>query len=191
MSGAVFCLSLYHVCPAHSRKSVGSAGFHFGALSEEYPGWNDFLTFPTGFSTDFVKRSGVSHSVFHFFHRVFHRKLSFGLYTMYSKTGKEGKSGEKRGHRAFFEKEVEAENLFSAAFRAWGKSASPLWNFWRRSFPQTLPGKTMCGKPWKTRVFHKLRREKERPPGPDGPQRRWNSGKFIRPRRCRGRRLRR
>jgi hypothetical protein len=29
----------------------------------------------------------------------------------------------------FFEKKVEAENLFSAAFRAWGKSASPLWNF--------------------------------------------------------------
>ena len=147
MSGAVFCLSLYHVCPAHSRKSVGSAGFHFGALSEEYPIWNDFLTFSTGFSTDFVKRSGVSHSVFHFFHRVFHRKLSFGLYTMYSKTGKEGKSGEKRGHRAFFEKKVEAENLFSAAFRAWGKSASPLWNFWRRSFPQTLSGKNHV---WKT-----------------------------------------
>ena len=56
MSGAVFCFSLYHVCPAHSRKSVGSAGFHFGALSEEYPGWNDFLTFSTGFSTDFVKK---------------------------------------------------------------------------------------------------------------------------------------
>ena len=29
----------------------------------------------------------------------------------------------------FFEKKVEAKNLFSAAFRAWGKSASPLWNF--------------------------------------------------------------
>ena len=44
----------------------------------------------------------------------------------------------------------------------------------------------------KTRVFHKLRREKRKaPPGPDGPQRRWNAGKFIRPRRCRGRRLRR
>jgi hypothetical protein len=35
---------------------VGSAGFPFGALSEEYPGWNDFLTFSTGFSTDFVKK---------------------------------------------------------------------------------------------------------------------------------------
>ena len=56
MSGAVFCFSLYHVCPAHSRKSVGSAGLHFGALSEEYPIWNDFLTFSTGFSTDFVKK---------------------------------------------------------------------------------------------------------------------------------------
>ena len=56
MSGAIFCLSLYHVCPAHSRKSVGSAGLHFGALSEEYPIWNDFLTFSTGFSTDFVKK---------------------------------------------------------------------------------------------------------------------------------------
>ena len=66
---------------------------------------------------------------------------------MYSKTGKEGKSGEKRGHRAFFEKKVEAKNLFSAAFRAWGKSASPLWNFWRRSFPQTMPGKNHV---WKT-----------------------------------------
>ena len=29
----------------------------------------------------------------------------------------------------FFEKKVEVKNLFSAAFRAWGKSASPLWNF--------------------------------------------------------------
>ena len=56
MSGAIFCLSLYHVCPAHSRKSVGSAGLHFGVLSEEYPVWNDFLTFSTGFSTDFVKK---------------------------------------------------------------------------------------------------------------------------------------
>ena len=59
MSGAIFCLSLYHVCPAHSRKSVGSAGFHFGALSEEYPIWNDFLTFSTGFSTGIVKKAPV------------------------------------------------------------------------------------------------------------------------------------
>jgi len=27
-----------------------------GRLSEEYPIWNDFLTFSTGFSTDFVKK---------------------------------------------------------------------------------------------------------------------------------------
>ena len=59
MSGAIFCLSLYHVCPAHSRKSVGSAGLHFGALSEEYPIWNDFLTFSTGFSTGIVKKAPV------------------------------------------------------------------------------------------------------------------------------------
>ena len=86
MSGAVFCLSLYHVCPAHSRKSVGSAGLHFGALSEEYPIWNDFLTFSTGFSTDFVKKKRVFPQCFplfplsfphfpvkHFIHDVLYR----------------------------------------------------------------------------------------------------------------------
>ena len=148
MSGAIFCLSLYHVCPAHSRKSVGSSGLHFGVLSEEYPVWNDFLTFSTGFSTDFVKKKWGFPQCFPLFPPSFPQKIELWVIHDVFQNGKRGKIwGEKRSQSLFFEKKVEAENLFSAAFRAWGKSTSPLWNFWRRSFPQTLPGKNHV---WKT-----------------------------------------
>lgn len=148
MSGAIFCLSLYHVCPAHSRKSVGSAGLHFGALSEEYPIWNDFLTFSTGFSTDFVKKKWGFPQCFPLFPPSFPQKIEFWVIHDVFQNGKRGKIWREKGANSlFFEKKVEAKNLFSAAFRAWGKSASPLWNFWRRSFPQTLPGKNHV---WKT-----------------------------------------
>ena len=163
MSGAVFCFSLYHVCPAHSRKSVGSAGLHFGALSEEYPVWNDFLTFSTGFSTDFVKKKRGFPQCFPLFPPSFPQKIELWVIHDVFQNGKRGQ-----------------------------KRLSPL-EFLAQEFSTNAARQKPCVENrGKTRVFHKLCREKRKaPPGPDGPQRRWNAGKFIRPHRCRGRRLRR
>ena len=174
MSGAIFCLSLYHVCPAHSRKSVGSAGLHFGALSEEYPIWNDFLTFSTGFSTDFVKKKRVFPQCFPLFPPSFPQKIEFWVIHDVFQNGKRGKNWGEKGSQSLFLKRKSRPKIYFLRHFALGAKAS-------------LPSGIFAA-----RVFHKLRREKRKaPPGPDGPQRRWNAGKFIRPRRCRGRRLRR
>ena len=55
--------------------------------------------------------------------------------------------GRKGVEAPFFQKKVEAKNLFSEAFRTREENGSPLWNFWPRSFPQACPGKTSL---WKT-----------------------------------------
>ena len=57
------------------------------------------------------------------------------------------KLGRKGVEAPFFQKKVEAKNLFSEAFRTQKENGSPLWNFWPRSFPQACPGKTSL---WKT-----------------------------------------
>ena len=77
------------------------------------------------------------------------------------------KLGRKGVEAPFFQKKVEAKNLFSEAFRTREENGSPLWNFWSRSFPQAHPGKTSL---WKTvekpQDLHILRGEnKMRPRG--------------------------
>ena len=57
------------------------------------------------------------------------------------------KLGRKGVEAPFFQKKVEAKNLFSEAFHPREENGSPLWNFWPRSFPQAYPGKTSL---WKT-----------------------------------------
>ena len=148
MSGAIFYPSLYHVCPAHSRKSVERASSHFG------PGMGE-----------------VSHleSSFNFFHRVFHWicEKEVGFPTVFSTfstefsteneasgytrciPGREKRKnlGRKEVAAPFFQKKVEAENLFCEAFRAGAENASPVWNFWALSFPQARRRKKPV---WKT-----------------------------------------
>jgi hypothetical protein len=48
-----------------------------GRVSEEYPIWNDFLTFSTGFSTDFVKKKWVFPQRFPLFPPSFPQKIEF------------------------------------------------------------------------------------------------------------------
>ena len=193
MSGAVFCLSLYHVCPAHSRKSVGSAGLHFGALSEEYPIWNDFLTFSTGFSTDFVKKKWGFPQCFPLFPPSFPQKIELWVIHDVFQNGKRGKIwGEKRSQSLFLKRKSRPKIYFLRRFALGAKAPLPSGIFGAGVFHKRCPAKTMCGKPWENPSFPQtLQGERKAPPGPDGPQRRWNAGKFIRPHRCRGRRLRR
>lgn len=193
MSGAIFCLSLYHVCPAHSRKSVGSAGLHFGALSEEYPIWNDFLTFSTGFSTDFVKKKRVFPQCFPLFPPSFPQKIEFWVIHDVFQNGKRGKIWREKGSKSLFLKRKSRPKIyFLRRFALGAKAPLPSGIFDTRVFHKRCRQKPCVENRGKTRVFHKLCREKRKaPPGPDGLQRRWNAGKFIRPRRCRGRRLRR
>ena len=117
MSGAIFCLSLYHVCPAHSRKSVGSAGLHFGVLSEEYPVWNDFLTFSTGFSTDFVKKKWGFPQCFPLFPPSFPQKIELWVIHDVFQNGKRGKIwGEKRSQSLFLKRKSRPKIYFLRRF---------------------------------------------------------------------------
>ena len=193
MSGAVFCLSLYHVCPAHSRKSVGSAGFHFGALSEEYPIWNDFLTFSTGFSTDFVKKKWGFPQCFPLFPPSFPQKIELWVIHDVFQNGKRGKIWREKGSKSLFLKRKSRPKIyFLRRFALGAKAPLPSGIFGPGVFHKRAPAKRLCGKLWgDPRPPHPLRGKQNAPPGPDGPQRRWNAGKIIRLRRCRGRRLRR
>lgn len=193
MSGAIFCLSLYHVCPAHSRKSEGSAGLHFGALSEEYPIWNDFLTFSTGFSTDFVKKKRVFPQCFPLFPPSFPQKIEFWVIHDVFQNGKRGKIWREKGSKSLFlKRKSRSKFIFCGVSHLGQKRLSPL-EFLTPEFSTNAARQKPCVENrGKTRVFHKLcREERKAPPGPDGLQRRWNAGKIIRLRRCRGRRLRR
>ena len=193
MSGAIFCLSLYHVCPAHSRKSVGSAGLHFGALSEEYPIWNDFLTFSTGFSTDFVKKKRVFPQCFPLFPLSFPQKIEFWVIHDVFQNGKRGKIWREKGSKSLFLKRKSRSKIyFRRHFAPGRKTALPSGIFGPGVFHKRAPAKRLCGKLWgDLRPPHPSRGKQNAPPGPDGLQRRWNAGKIIRLRRCRGRRLRR
>jgi len=70
----------------------------------------------------------------------------------------------------FFEKKVEVKNLFSAAFRTWGKAPLPSGIFDIRVFHKRCPAKTMCGKPWENPSFPQtLQGEKKSAPGAGRP----------------------
>lgn len=164
-----------------------------GRVSEEYPIWNDFLTFSTGFSTDFVKKKWVFPQCFPLFPPSFPQKIELWVIHDVFQNGKRGKIWREKGSKSLFLKRKSRSKIyFLRRFALGAKEPLPSGIFDIRVFHKRCPAKTMCGNRGKTRVFHKLCREKRKaPPGPDGLQRRWNAGKFIRPRRCRGRRLRR
>ena len=118
MSGAISCLSLYHVCPIHSRKSVGTAVFHFhpqmGEVSRLESSFNFFhwvfhwicekeAGFPTAFSTFSTEFSTVLEAF-----RYTCCILPGGCWKLLGRNG---------GIFSFFQKKVEAKNLFSEAFR--------------------------------------------------------------------------
>ena len=154
MSGAISCLSLYHVCPAHSRKSVGSEGLHFGALSEEYPIWNDFLTFSTGFSTDFVKKKRVFPQRFPLFPPSFPQKIEFWVIHDVFQNGKRGKIWREKGSKSLFLKRKSRPKIyFLRRFALGAKSPLPSGIFDTRVFHKRCPAKTMCGKPWENPSF--------------------------------------
>ncbi len=154
MSGAIFCLSLYHVCPAHSRKSVGSVGLHFGALSEEYPIWNDFLTFSTGFSTDFVKKKWGFPRCFPLFPPSFPQKIEFWVIHDVFQNRKRGKIwGEKRSQSLFLKRKSRPKIYFLRRFALGAKAPLPSGIFGAGVFHKRCPAKTMCGKPWENPGF--------------------------------------
>lgn len=154
MSGAIFCLSLYHVCPAHSRKSVGSAGLHFCALSEEYPIWNDFLTFSTGFSTDFVKKKWGFPQCFPLFPPSFPQKIELWVIHDVFQNGKRGKIWREKGSKSLFLKRKSRPKIyFLRRFALGAKAPLPSGIFGAGVFHKRCPAKTMCGKPWENPGF--------------------------------------
>ena len=164
-----------------------------GRVSEEYPIWNDFLTFSTGFSTDFVKKKWVFPQCFPLFPPSFPQKIELWVIHDVFQNGKRGKIWREKGSKSLFlKRKSRPKFIFCGVSRLGQKRLSPL-EFLAQEFSTNAARQKPCVENrGKTRVFHKLRREKRKaPPGPDGPQRRWNAGKIIRPRRCRGRRLRR
>ena len=163
MPGAIFCLSLYHVCPAHSRKSVGSAGLHFGALSEEYPVWNDFLTFSTGFSTDFVKKKWGFPQCFPLFPPSFPQKIELWVIHDVFQNGKRGKIwGEKRSQSLFLKRKSRPKIYFLRRFALGAKAPLPSGILAQEFSTNAARQKPCVENREKTRVFHKLRREEIR-----------------------------
>jgi hypothetical protein len=90
---------------------------------------------------------------------------------MYSKTGKEGKSGEKRGHRAFFLKRKSRPKIyFLRRFALGAKAPLPSGIFGAGVFHKRCPAKTMCGKPWENPGFPQTSQgEKKSAPGAGRP----------------------
>ena len=171
MSGAVFCFSLYHVCPAHSRKSVGSAGLHFCALSEEYPIWNDFLTFSTGFSTDFVKKKWGFPQCFPLFPPSFPQKIELWVIHDVFQNGKRGKIWREKGSKSLFLKRKSRPKIyFLRRFALGAKAPLPSGIFGAGVFHKRCPAKTMCGKPWENPSFPQTSQgEKKSAPGAGRP----------------------
>ena len=148
MSGAISCLSLYHVCPAHSRKSVGTAVFHFHPQMGEVSRLESSFNFFHWVFHRFCEKEAGFPTVFSTFSTEFSTKNRASGYTRcIQEREMREKLGRKGVEAPFFQKKVEVKNLFSEAFRTREENGSPLWNFWPRSFPQACPGKTSL---WKT-----------------------------------------
>lgn len=149
------------------------------------------FNFSTGFSTDFVKKKRVFPQCFPLFPPSFPQKIEFWVIHDVFQNGKEGNLERKGVEEPFLKRKSRPKIYFLRRFALGAKAPLPSGIFDTRVFHKRCPAKP-CVETVENPSFHKLcREERKAPPGPDGLQRRWNAGKFIRPRRCRGRRLRR
>ena len=129
-------------------------GFILGRVSEEYPIWNDFLTFSTGFSTDFVKKKRVFPQCFPLFPLSFPQKIEFWVIHDVFQNGKRGKIwGEKGSQSLFLKRKSRPKIYFLRRFAPGAKASLPSGIFDVRVFHKRCPAKTMCGKPWENPSF--------------------------------------
>ena len=121
-----------------------------GRVSEEYPIWNDFLTFSTGFSTDFVKKKRG----FPLFPPSFPQKIELWVIHDVFQNGKRGKIwGEKGPKSLFLKRKSRPKIYFLRRFALGAKAPLPSGIFDTRVFHKRCPVKTMCGKPWENPSF--------------------------------------
>ena len=129
-------------------------GSILGRVSEEYPIWNDFLTFSTGFSTDFVKKKWGFPQCFPLFPPSFPQKIELWVIHDVFQNGKRGKIwGEKRLQSLFLKRKSRPKIYFLRRFALGAKAPLPSGIFDTRVFHKRCPAKTMCGKPWENPSF--------------------------------------
>jgi len=125
----------------------------------EYPVWNDFLTFSTGFSTEFVKKKrGFPHS-FPLFPPSFPQKIEHRVIHDVFSNGKRGKIwGEKASKHLFSKRKSRPKIYFLWHFAPRGKPPLPTGIFGGGVFHKHCPGKLPCGKPWENSGFPQFSR---------------------------------
>ena len=129
-------------------------GSILGRVSEEYPIWNDFLTFSTGFSTDFVKKKWGFPQCFPLFPPSFPQKIEFWVIHDVFQNGKRGKIWREKGSKSLFLKRKSRSKIyFLRRFALGAKAPLPSGIFDIRVFHKRCPAKTMCGKPWENPSF--------------------------------------
>ena len=140
-------------------------------VSEEYPIWNDFLTFSTGFSTDFVKKKRVFPQCFPLFPPSFQQKIELWVIHDVFQNGKRGKIWREKGSKSLFLKRKSRPKIyFLRRFALGAKAPLPSGIFGAGVFHKRCPAKTMCGKPWENPSFPQtLQGEKKSAPGAGRP----------------------
>ena len=157
--------------PGPFKKIRGKSGLHLGRASEEYPIWNDFLTFSTGFSTDFVKKKRVFPQCFPLFPPSFPQKIEAWVIHDVFQNGKRGKIWREKGSKSLFLKRKSRPKIyFLRRFALGAKAPLPSGIFDTRVFHKRCPAKTMCGKPWENLSFPQTSQgEKKSAPGAGRP----------------------
>ena len=142
-----------------------------GRVSEEYPIWNDFLTFSTGFSTDFVKKKRVFPQCFPLFPPSFPPFWKRSVIPVVFFRAAAGSFwGEMEGFFLFSKRKSRPKIYFLRRFALGAKAPLPSGIFDIRVFHKRCPAKTMCGKPWENPSFPQtLQGEKKSAPGAGRP----------------------
>ena len=89
-----------------------------------YPIWNDFLTFSTGFSTDFVKKKWVFPRCFPLFPPSFPQKIELWVIHDVFQNGKRGKNWGEKGSQSLFLKRKSRPKIYFLRRFALGAKAS-------------------------------------------------------------------
>lgn len=140
--------------PGPFKKIRGKRDSILGRVSEEYPIWNDFLTFSTGFSTDFVKKKWGFPQCFPLFPPSFPQKIELWVIHDVFQNGKRGKIwGEKGAKSLFLKRKSRPKIYFLRRFALGAKAPLPSGIFGAGVFHKHCPAKTMCGKPWENPSF--------------------------------------
>ena len=125
-----------------------------GRVSEEYPIWNDFLTFSTGFSTDFVKKKWVFPQCFPLFPPSFPQKIEFWVIHNVFQNGKRGKIWREKGSKSLFLKRKSRPKIyFLRRFALGAKAPLPSGIFGAGVFHKRCPAKFVENSGFPT-VFH-------------------------------------